>query len=248
MSVFITGATAGFGATTVKQFVEHGHKVVATGRREERLQELKKEYGDKVHTVALDVRNKDDVFKVVKDLPKPFSEIDILINNAGLALGLEPAQRANIDDWQTMVDTNINGVLNCTTAILPQMVSRNKGHIINLGSVAGDFPYPGGNVYGATKAFVHQFSLNIRSDLSGTKVRVTNIEPGMCGGTEFSEVRYKGDKEKASAVYKGVEYLTSEDVAETIYWVASRPDRVNINTLSMMPVAQSFAGFLIHRK
>jgi len=248
MNVFVTGATAGFGTAIVSQFIEHGHSVIATGRRSERLQEQKKKYGDKIHIVTLDVRQKDEVFKIVKDLPKPFSEIDTLINNAGLALGLEPAQRAKIDDWQTMVDTNINGVLNCTNAILPQMVSRNKGHIINLGSVAGEFPYPGGNVYGATKAFVHQFSLNIRSDLSGTAVRVTNVEPGLCGGTEFSEIRYKGDKDKASAVYKGVDYLTAADVAETVYWVASRPPHVNINTISMMPVAQSFAGFLIHRK
>lgn len=248
MNVFVTGATAGFGAAILRQFIEHGHTVIATGRRKEKLLEQKKKYGDKVHTVTLDVRNKEDVFKAVEDLPKPFSEIDILINNAGLALGIEPAQKANIEDWQTMVDTNINGVLYCTTAILPQMVSRNKGHVINLGSVAGEFPYPGGNVYGATKAFIHQFSLNIRSDLSGTAVRVTNIEPGLCGGTEFSEVRYKGDKNRASAVYKGVDYLTADDVAEAVYWVASRPPHVNINTISMMPVAQSFAGFLINRR
>lgn len=248
MIVFVTGATAGFGVAIVKRFVDEGYQVIATGRRLERLNALQKELGDKVYPLAFDVRDAAAVEKAVLSLPESWKEVDVLVNNAGLALGLNPAQKASATDWKTMVETNINGVLNCTHAILPGMVERDRGHIINMGSIAGEFPYPGGNVYGATKAFVQQFSLNLRADLLGTSVRVTCVEPGMCSGTEFSEVRFKGDKEKAKEVYSGVKALTSEDVAETVYWITSRPTHMNVNLISLMPVQQAFGPFAIHRK
>ena len=246
MIIFITGATAGFGAAMVRRFINSGHKVIATGRRQERLDEMKKEFGDEIYPLLLDVQNKDMVEKAIDGLHHDWKKIDVLVNNAGLALGTDLAQEANVDDWDTMVQTNINGLLYCTHKILPDMVSRNHGQIINLGSVAGEFPYQGGNVYGATKAFVHQFSMNLRSDLLGTNVRVTNIEPGLCQ-TEFSEVRFKGDKEKADLVYKGIKALSADDIAQTIEWVISRPPHVNINVISLMPTQQAFAGFSVSR-
>ena len=190
MIIFVTGATAGFGAAIARKFVHEGHKVVATGRRADRLAQLADELGDKVATLTLDVTDRAAVEGVVARLPHGFSAIDVLVNNAGLALGLEPAQRADPDDWETMIDTNVKGLARVTLALLPGMVERNRGHVVNLGSVAAHFPYPGGNIYGATKAFGYQFSLNLRADLLGTAVRVTNIEPGLCGGTEFSSVRF----------------------------------------------------------
>ena len=246
MIIFITGATAGFGAAMVKRFINSGHKVIATGRRQERLDEMKKEFGDEIYPLLLDVQNKGMVEKAIDGLHHDWKKIDVLINNAGLALGTDLAQEANLDDWDTMIQTNINGLLYCTHKILPDMVSRNHGQIINLGSVAGEYPYQGGNVYGATKAFVHQFSMNLRSDLLGTNVRVTNIEPGLCQ-TEFSEVRCKGDKEKADLVYKGLKPLSADDIAQTIEWVITRPPHVNINVISLMPTQQAFAGFSVNR-
>lgn len=247
MIAFVTGATAGFGEAIARKFLQHGHQVIASGRRLERLKGLQNEFGKQVLTLRLDVRDRDAVIAATSGLPKEWRDIDVLINNAGLALGLDNAQSADFDDWNTMVDTNIKGLLHLTHALLPGMVERNRGHVINLGSIAGEFPYPKGNVYGATKAFVHQLSLNLRADLLGTALRVTCVEPGMAGGTEFSEVRLKGDLKKAAAVYEGVEPLTSEDVAETVYWVASRPAHVNINVVSMMPVQQAFSAFAIDR-
>lgn len=246
MIIFITGATSGFGAAMVKRFVSGGHKVIATGRRTDRLAKLQAEYGANLYPLELDIQNKEKVGKAFDSLPLEWKNIDVLINNAGLALGTNLAQNSSIEDWETMVQTNINGLLYCTQKILPFMVKRNMGQIINLGSVAGEFPYTGGNVYGATKAFVHQFSMNLRSDLLGTNIRVTNIEPGMCN-TEFSEVRFGGDKDKADAVYKGVHALSADDIAETIEWVVTRPAHVNINVISLMPVQQAFAGFSVHR-
>lgn len=246
MIIFITGATAGFGAAMVKRFINKGYKVIATGRRSDRLDLMKAEFGDHLYPLVLDVQNKEMVSKAIDSLPAEWKRIDVLINNAGLALGTELAQKSSIEDWDTMIQTNINGLLYCTHKILPDMVSRNHGQIINLGSVAGEFPYQGGNVYGATKAFVHQMSMNLRSDLLGTNVRVTNIEPGMCH-TEFSEVRFRGDKDKADSVYKGIKALSAEDIAETIDWVISRPAHVNINVISLMPTQQAFAGFAVHR-
>lgn len=180
-------------------------------------------------------------------LPDAYKNIDVLINNAGLALGIDPVQKGKREDWQTMIDTNINGLLNCTNAILPDMVKRNKGHIVNLGSIAGEFPYPGGNVYGATKAFVHQLSLNMRADLLGTAVRVTCVEPGMCE-TEFSIARFQGDQKKADAVYAGMTPLSPDDIAETIEWIITRPAHMNINVISLMPTDQAFGGFAVNRK
>lgn len=250
MIIFITGATAGFGQAMTKRFIKAGHKVIATGRRQERLAELKKEFEkefkDSLFTLTMDVQDKDQVEKAIDSLPTEWKNIDVLINNAGLALGIDPVQKGKLSEWETMVQTNINGLLYCTHKILPIMVKNNRGHIVNLGSVAGEYPYPGGNVYGATKAFVHQLSLNMRADLLGTNIRVTNIEPGMCQ-TEFSEVRFHGDKNKAESVYKGIEALSADDVAETIEWILSRPSHVNINTISLMPTQQAFGPFGIHR-
>jgi len=248
MIILVTGATAGFGETITARFIDAGHKVIATGRRTERLEKLKEKYGDKVLPLQLDVRDREAIEQAISQLPAEWQAIDILVNNAGLALGMEPAQKANPDDWETMIDTNAKGVVLVTHAVLPGMVSRNKGHVINIGSTAGSWPYQGGNVYGATKAFVRQFSLNLRTDLHGTAVRVTNIEPGLVGGTEFSNVRFKGDDNKASSVYDGTKALTPEDVTEAVYWVSSLPDHVNINTLEMMPVCQTYGGLKVAKQ
>jgi 3-hydroxy acid dehydrogenase/malonic semialdehyde reductase len=190
--------------------------------------------------VTFDVRDRDAVAAAVAGLPAEFAEIDVLVNNAGLALGLKPAQEADLDQWDQMVDTNCKGLTYCTRAILPGMVARRRGHVINLGSIAGTYPYPGGNVYGATKAFVHQFSLNLRADLHGTGIRVTSVEPGLSGGTEFSVVRFDGDQARADQIYQGVHPLGPDDVAEAVHWTATLPPHVNINVVEMMPVAQSF--------
>jgi 3-hydroxy acid dehydrogenase/malonic semialdehyde reductase len=247
MIVFVTGASAGFGAAIAGAFVKGGHKVVAAARRKERLAALADQLGDALFPLELDVRDSVAVAAVPSLLPPEFAAVDVLVNNAGLALGMEPAQRASLDDWQTMIDTNCTGLVQMTRALLPGMVERNRGHVFNIGSVAGLWPYAGGNVYGATKAFVRQFSLNLRADLLGTALRVTDIEPGLCGGTEFSNVRFHGDDDKAAKVYQNVQPLTAEDIANTIYWIATLPAHVNINTIEMMPVAQSFAGFTVHR-
>lgn len=248
MIILVTGATAGFGESITRRFVANGHKVIATGRRQDRLQTLKDELGDNILTVQLDVRNRAAIEEMMEGLPAHWRDIDILVNNAGLALGLEPAHKASVEDWENMIDTNNKGLIYMTRAVLPGMVGRNRGHIINIGSTAGSWPYAGGNVYGATKAFVRQFSLNLRTDLHGTAVRVTDIEPGLVGGTEFSSVRFKGDEEKAGKAYENTLALTPEDVTEAVWWVATLPPHVNINTLEMMPVSQSYAGLSIHRK
>lgn len=247
MIVFVTGATAGFGQSITRRFVAQGHKVIATGRRQERLDALQQELGDSVYTLVLDVRDRAGIDAAVNSLPAEWRNIDVLVNNAGLALGIEPAQRASLEDWEDMIDTNNKGLVYMTRAILPAMVERNVGHIINIGSIAGSWPYPGGNVYGATKAFVRQFSFNLRTDLHGTAMRVTDIEPGLVGGTEFSNVRFKGDDAKAGSVYDGTEPLTPEDVTEAVWWVATLPKHVNINALEMMPVGQSQAGLRVHK-
>jgi 3-hydroxy acid dehydrogenase/malonic semialdehyde reductase len=246
-TVFVTGASAGFGAEIARRFIAAGAHVVVAARREDRLDQLVAELGDRAHAVTLDVRDRAAVAAAIAALPAPFAEIDVLVNNAGLALGLEPAPRANLDDWEQMVDTNCKGVMTVTRAVLPGMVARRRGHVVNLGSVAGTYPYPGGNVYGATKAFVHQFSLNLRSDLHGTGVRVTCVEPGLVGGTEFSLVRFSGQAEKAAAVYANTQPLTAGDVAEAVVWATAQPPHVNINVIELMPVVQSFAPFQIQR-
>jgi 3-hydroxy acid dehydrogenase / malonic semialdehyde reductase len=247
MIVFVTGASAGFGAAIARAFVKGGHRVVATARRKDRLQALADELGDKLLPFELDVRDRAAVEAAPAALPADFAAVDVLVNNAGLALGLEPAQRAVLDDWTTMIDTNCTGLVQVTRAFLPGMVERNRGHVLNIGSAAGSWPYPGGNVYGATKAFVHQFSLSLRSDLAGTALRVTNVEPGLVGGTEFSNVRFRGDDGKASNVYQNVQALTPEDVAESVYWIATLPAHVNVNTIELMPIAQTFSALSVHR-
>jgi len=246
---FITGASAGFGAACARIFAEQGNRLILTARRSDPLELLRRELAGKVdvHIIPLDVRDRQAVSQAVETLPEQFREIDVLINNAGLALGLEPAHKADLDDWETMVDTNIKGLMYCTRLILPGMVERNRGHVINLGSVAGSWPYPGGNAYGGTKAFVEQFSLNLRCDLLGSRVRVTCIQPGMAE-TEFSKVRFKGNEKMASQVYTGTEALAAEDIAETIQWVVSRPEHVNINTLELMSVDQAWGPLAIHRR
>lgn len=246
--VFITGASAGFGAAMARRFAREGASLVLAARRKDKLQSLAAGMGVPTHLLELDVRDRKAVEQAVAGLPAAFAGVDLLINNAGLALGLGPAQQASLDDWETMVDTNIKGLMTLTRALLPGMVARGRGHIINLGSIAAEWPYPGGNVYGATKAFVRQFSLNLRADLLGTPLRVTDVEPGMCGGTEFSQVRFGGDEARAAKVYEGATPLTAEDIADTVHWIATRPAHVNINTISMMPVGQAFAPLAVHRK
>jgi 3-hydroxy acid dehydrogenase/malonic semialdehyde reductase len=249
MIVLVTGATSGFGVAIARRFAREGHRIIATGRRAERLAALAAELGDAVAlTLPLDLRDRAAVEQAIAALPGELAPIDLLVNNAGLARGLEPAQRADLDDWEEMVDTNIKGLMTMTRAVLPGMVARDRGHVVNLGSTAAHWPYPGANVYGATKAFVHQFSLNLRSDLLGTQVRVTVVDPGMVGGTEFSAIRFHGDDARAAKVYEGTEPLLPEDVAETIHWVATLPPRVNVNAVELMPVGQAFAGLAVARK
>jgi 3-hydroxy acid dehydrogenase/malonic semialdehyde reductase len=245
--VLVSGASSGFGAATARRFAAGGARVIVCARRIDRLTALTAELGSALHPVELDVRDRDAVARAIDTLPPELAAIDVLVNNAGLALGLEPAPRADLDEWDQMIDTNCKGLVYATRAILPGMVSRGRGHVINIGSVAGSYPYPGGNVYGATKAFVHQFSLNLRSDLHGTGVRVTCVEPGMAN-TEFSTVRFGGDETRAGAVYAGTQPLVADDIAEAVHWAASVPAHVNINTIEMMPTVQSFAPFQIHRR
>jgi 3-hydroxy acid dehydrogenase / malonic semialdehyde reductase len=248
MIIFVTGATAGFGLATAKKFAQEGAKVIGTGRRKERLDEIAKEIGANFLPLTFDVGKRKEAEQAIAGIPAEFAAVDVLVNNAGGAIGLDLAPTADLDDWDAMIDSNIKGLLYCTRLLLPGMLERNRGHIVNLGSIAAEFPYPGGNVYGAAKAFVHQFSNNLRADLLGSAVRVTDIQPGMSGGTEFSEVRFKGDKTKAAKVYEGAEPLTAEDVADAIHWVATRPAHVNINSVQMMPVCQAYAPLAISRK
>jgi 3-hydroxy acid dehydrogenase / malonic semialdehyde reductase len=244
--VFVTGASSGFGAAVARRFAADGARVVVAARRAERVQELASELGPQVLPLSLDVSDRAAVEAAVAQLPAEFKAVDLLVNNAGLALGLNPAQDADLDDWDQMIDTNCKGLVYCTRAILPGMVARGRGHVISLGSIAGSYPYPGGNVYGGTKAFVHQFSLNLRSDLHGTGVRVTCVEPGMAD-TEFSLVRFSGDQSKADNVYAGMQPMTADDIAESIHWAATMPAHVNVNTIELMPTAQSFAPFQVAR-
>ena len=248
MIVFITGATAGFGAAMARTFVRNGHQVIISGRRADRLQALAAELGQAALPLLLDVTDKVSINTALDSIPAAWQTIDVLINNAGLALNVAPAHEASLEDWDTMIATNISGLVAMTRALLPAMVARSSGTIINLGSVAGDTPYPGGNVYGATKAFVEQFTLNLRADLAGTGVRATNLAPGLCGGTEFSNVRLKGNDEAAAKVYEGTQPLTAEDIAETAYWIATLPPHVNINRIEMMPTCQGYGPLNIKRK
>jgi 3-hydroxy acid dehydrogenase/malonic semialdehyde reductase len=246
MIVFITGASAGFGAAMARTFVKNGHQVVLAARRKDRLDALARELGESALPIAMDVTDKNSIEEALSMLPQSWRQIDVLVNNAGLALNTKPAYEVPLEDWETMIATNIKGLVTMTHALLPAMVERGSGLVINIGSVAGRTPYPGGNVYGATKAFVEQFTLNLRADLVGTGVRATNIAPGLCGGTEFSNVRLRDDA-AAAKVYEGTQPLTAEDIAETAYWIASLPPHVNINQIEMMPTCQGYGPLNIKR-
>ncbi|CDF86525.1 NADP-dependent L-serine/L-allo-threonine dehydrogenase ydfG [Pseudomonas knackmussii B13] len=249
-SVFITGATSGFGEACARRFAREGWSLIISGRREDRLQALAKELSSQTEVlpIVLDVRDRAAVTRAVDNLPAKFDKLTALINNAGLALGADPAQNCDLDDWDTMVDTNIKGLMYCTRLLLPRLIAQGRGaSILNLGSVAGQWPYPGSHVYGATKAFVEQFSLSLRCDLQGTGVRVSNIEPGLCE-SEFSLVRFGGDQARYDKTYAGAEALQPEDIAETIWWMINQPAHININSLEIMPVSQAWAGFSVHRK
>lgn len=245
-TVLITGATAGIGEAAAREFVGAGWQVIGTGRRAERLDALKAELGDAFHAAVFDVTDEAARDAALDALPANFAKIDCLINNAGLARGTSPAQATQLDDWRVMIDTNVTALVSLTHKLLPGLIER-KGAIINLSSVAATYPYTGGNVYGGTKAFVHQFSLGLRSDLHGTGVRVTSIEPGMVE-TEFTLVRTGGNQAASDKLYGGANPMTAEDIAETLLWVATLPPHLNINTLELMPVSQSFAGFQVARQ
>lgn len=246
MIVLVTGATSGFGEAIARRFAAEGHSLIIVGRRVDRLRALAGELEVPVYDLPLDVRERETVAEAIAELPPEFAEIDVLVNNAGLALGLEPSWDTNLDDWETMVDTNIKGVLYMTRAVLPGMVARKRGHVVNIGSTAGNWPYPGGNVYGGTKAFLKQFSLNLRADLLGTNVRVTNLEPGLAE-TEFSLVRYKGDADRAKDVYKDMQPLTGQDIAEAALWAVAQPPHVNITRIEMMCTEQANGPLAVHR-
>jgi len=247
--VFITGATSGFGRATARRFAEAGWSLVLSGRRLERLQALQQELSDKVpvHIATLDVRDAAAVKQMVDELPEGFNTVHALINNAGLALAPQPAQNVELQDWHTMIDTNITGLVNVTHAVLPKLLEVGKGaSIVNIGSVAGEWPYPGGHVYGASKAFVKQFSFNLRCDLVSTGVRVTDIAPGMAE-TEFTLVRTKGNQAASDAMYSTTTPLTAEDIAEQIFYVCNLPAHVNINRLEIMPSRQAWSSFAVDR-
>jgi serine 3-dehydrogenase (NADP+) len=245
-TAWITGATSGFGRAAVKRFIEGSWQVIASGRRAERLESLRDELGaERVHIAAFDIRDVDAMNAAIAGLPDGFRDIDLLVNSAGLALGTGPAQGASLDDWRTMIDTNVTALVTLTRALLPALIAR-RGAIVNVSSTAALYPYMGGNVYGASKAFVSQFSLNLRADLHGTGVRVTSLEPGMAE-TEFTLVRTHGDQAASDKLYESAHPMTAQDIAETIWWIATLPPHLNVNRLEMMPVSQSFAGFQIHR-
>ena len=243
----VTGATAGFGQAISRALLQAGWRVIGTGRRADRLEALRAQWPEAFLPLAFDVADRAAAQGALASLPAAWQDVDLLVNNAGLALGLERADQASLDDWDRMIDTNIRGLATLTRLLLPQMVRRNRGYVINIGSIAGDWPYPGGNVYGATKAFVKQFSQNLRADLAGTAIRVSNVEPGLCGGTEFSNVRFKGDDERAASVYAGVQAISPEDIARIVLWLVQQPPHVNVNRIEVMPVAQSFAPLSVAR-
>ena len=247
MIVLITGASSGFGEAAARRFVAGGHRVIAAARRGDRLSRLGEELGSALLPLVMDVTDPASISAALASLPEDWRKLDVLVNNAGLALGTEPAQRSSLAEWTTMIDTNTKGLVTVTHALLPGMVERGRGTIVNVGSIAGNTPYPGGNVYGATKAFVEQFTRNLRADLVGTGVRATNLAPGLCGGTEFSNVRYRGDDAAAAKVYEGTMPLTAEDIAETIYWIATLPVHVNITQLEIMPTCQGYGPLNIKR-
>ncbi|MBK9516942.1 MAG: SDR family NAD(P)-dependent oxidoreductase [Anaeromyxobacter sp.] len=246
-TALVTGATSGIGEACAERLVRDGARVVAIGRRADRLAALAERLGPRLHPLALDVTDRPAVQAALGALPEPFLAPDVLINSAGMALGLEPVHRTSLEDWDRMIETNCRALVSMCRLVLPGMVARSRGHVVNIGSVAGNWPYPGGNVYGATKAFVRQFSLAIRSDLLGTPVRVTNVEPGMVE-TEFSVVRFQGDEGRAAGVYAGMKPLAAADIADVVAWCLSRPPHVNVNSIEVMPVQQAFGPFAVHRE
>jgi len=245
-TVLITGASSGFGLAAARRFAEKGCRLILAARRIDRLKALQKDLNTDVLCIEMDVRNRPNVTRALGDLSDDWKRVDCLVNNAGLAVGLEPAWKVAPEDWETMIDTNIKGLTYVTRVILPGMVERKSGHVINIGSIAGNWPYPGSNTYGASKAFVSQFSQNLRADLHGTNVRVTNIEPGIAE-TEFSNVRFKGNNKKADAVYHNTRPLVADDIAKCIVWVFEQPAHVNINSMEVMPTDQTWGPLLINR-
>lgn len=249
MTVLVTGASVGFGREIARIFAKANHKVIAIARRKVKLQDLQNELGsENCEIIAEDICNYSAIKLALNKLPSDFKNIDVLVNNAGLALGLSSANEADLGDWERMIEVNILSLVRLTHFILPQMVERKNGHIINIGSIAGSYPYPGGNVYGASKAFVKQFSLNLRADLFDKHIRISNIEPGLCGGSEFSLVRFKGDKSKANALYDGVEALMPKDIAEIVFWIANQPKHININRIEIMPTVQAPSALNVAKK
>ena len=245
-TALVTGATAGFGATIARRFVSDGHRVIGAGRRADRLAALATELGAAFLPWTLDVTDAPAVAALPAALPDGWREVDILVNNAGLALGVAPAQSAALADWETMLATNVAGLMRMTHALLPAMVARGRGDIVNLGSLAANYPYPGGNVYGATKAFVQQFTLGLKADLIGTGVRVSDIQPGLVGGTEFSNVRF-GDDARAAAMYADTQPMTPDDIAETVAWIVGLPAHLNVNRIELMPVVQGPGPLAVKR-
>lgn len=246
-TVLVTGASAGFGYAIAELLATNGYKVVACARRAEKLKALAAKSSN-IYPFELDVTDEKSVESILSKLPSEFQKIDVLVNNAGLALSQDKAFECKVDEWKTMVNTNINGLLYMTHALLPQMVKRNHGYIINIGSTAGCWPYTGGNVYGGTKAFVEQFSRNLRTDLKETAVKVTVLKPGLCGNTEFSNVRFHGDNAKAESVYTDTKSIGPEDIANTVLWLLSTPAHMNVNDMEIMPVCQTYGGLAVTRK
>lgn len=244
-TALVTGATSGIGKATAEALAQAGWQIIAAGRRAERLDQLASLYPDQVYPLAFDIRDHAVLREKLDSLPQHLRAIDLLVNNAGLALGTSPAQAANLDHWHMMIDTNVTALINITHLLLPTLIER-KGAIINLGSVAGSYAYPGGNVYAGTKAFVQQLSAGLRSDLHGTGVRVTSIDPGMVE-TEFTLVRTDGNQAASDSLYRGMQPMTAQDIAASILWVATLPPHLNINKLELMPVQQSLAGFQVAR-
>ncbi|MBO6860403.1 MULTISPECIES: SDR family NAD(P)-dependent oxidoreductase [Stappiaceae] len=245
-TILITGTTSGFGQAMARLFVQNGWKVIGTGRRADRLEKLKTDLGEAFHALVFDIMDEAATTAALAGLPEDFQEIDILVNNAGLALGTASAPATKLSDWKTMIDTNITGLVTITDQLLPKLIER-KGMVVNISSIAANWPYPGGNVYAGTKAFLRQFSLGLRSDLHGKGVRVTSIEPGLCE-SEFTLVRTGGNQESYDALYGGANAIQPEDIASTVYWVATQPPHLNINSLELMPVSQSWAGWQIARE
>lgn len=248
MNILITGASSGFGLEATKLFIEHGHTVVGLARRHEKLMEIKSMLGNNFYPLTADMQNLQSIKEGVENLPEPFDKIDVLINNAGLALNIKPAFDVDFNDWQTMIDVNVRGLSYITHLVLPQMVARNDGYIINVSSTAGSYPYYGSNVYGPTKAFVTSFSQNLRADLIGKNIRVSNVEPGLCSDTEFSNIRFKGDATRAESVYADVEAVTGKEIADILYWLTTQPKHLNVNRIEIMPTMQTFAGLTVYKE